>query len=414
MKKLIFHIDVNSAYLSWEAARLVKNGKSDIRLIPSAIGGDRQKRTGIILAKSIPAKRYGVTTGEPISMALRKCPNLFLVKPDFALYERCSKEFINICKEYAPVVEQFSIDECFLDMSGTEYIYEDPIKVAYEIKDKIRDTLGFTVNVGVSTNKLLAKMASEFDKPDKVNTLFESEIKNKMWPLPIRELFSVGEATAMRLKKAYIETIGDLAKFDVNFIKSLVGEKLGEQIHNYANGIDNTPVLAEPEAVKGYSISTTLSEDITDIEDAYKVLLSLADSVSSRMRSDRGKAYCINVGIRENDFKNRSHQRKLTVSTDITDEIFAISKVLLDELWDKQTPIRLIGISLTNITKEGSDQEELFPDERKEKLRKVDKAVDLIRYKYGTNVIVKGSTYNSSLEVGKKYKAQMENKREPK
>lgn len=196
MERLIFHVDVNSAYLSWEAARRVTAGEEDLRLLPSAISGDPGNRTGVILAKSIPAKKYGVRTGEPVAMALRKCPHLVLARPDFRLYEKNSRAFMAICARYAPVVEKFSIDECFLDMSGTQALYPDPIQIAHTMKDKIREELGFAVNIGISRNKLLAKMASDFEKPDKVHTLFPEDISTKLWPLPVRELFSVGGATA--------------------------------------------------------------------------------------------------------------------------------------------------------------------------------------------------------------------------
>lgn len=192
MERLIFHVDVNSAYLSWEAARRVANGEEDIRLIPSAVGGDREKRTGVILAKSIPAKKYQVRTGEPVAIALRKCPQLYLVKPDFRLYEQNSRAFMDVCRKYAPVVEKFSIDECFLDMSGTQRLYPNPSAIAMRMKNEIRDTLGFTVNIGIGPNKILAKMASDFEKPDQIHTLFFSEIPQKLWPLPVRALFTVG------------------------------------------------------------------------------------------------------------------------------------------------------------------------------------------------------------------------------
>ena len=247
MERLIFHVDVNSAFLSWEATRRVSLGEEDIRLIPSAIGGDREKRTGVILAKSIPAKKFGIRTGEPVATALRKCPDLYLARPDFRLYEASSKAFIEICKQYAPVVEQVSIDECFLDMSGTHRIYPDPIAIATTIKDKIRDELGFTVNVGIGDCKLLAKMASDFEKPDKVHTLFRHEIARKMWPMRVGELFSVGHSTAEKLEKAKINTIGDLANTEVTRVQRIVGMKMGKQIYDYANGIDPSPVLAAPE-----------------------------------------------------------------------------------------------------------------------------------------------------------------------
>ena len=268
MEPLIFHVDVNSAYLSWEAARRVANGEPDIRLIPSAIGGDRQTRTGVILAKSIAAKKYQVQTGEPVALALRKCPQLYLAKPDFRLYEQNSRAFMNICRKYAPVVEKFSIDECFLDMSGTGQLYSDPRAIASRIKDEIRDTLGFTVNIGIGPNKLLAKMASDFEKPDKIHTLFLQEIPQKLWPLPVGSLFTVGRATAQRLEKGGIFTIGGLAHADVSFVQALIGKKLGQQLHAYANGIDQTPVLSKPGEAKGYSNSTTLARDVRSEEEA--------------------------------------------------------------------------------------------------------------------------------------------------
>ncbi len=409
--RLIFHIDVNSAFLSWEAARRVSRGESDLRLIPSAIGGDPERRTGIILAKSIPAKKMGVKTGEPIGMALRKCPELVLARPDFRLYEKNSRAFMDICREYAPVVEKYSIDECFLDMSGTSTIYPDPIATAHEIKNKIRDTLGFTVNVGIGSNKLLAKMASDFEKPDKVHTLFSHEIEEKMWKLPVRELFTVGAATADRLEAAGIKTIGDLARRELRSVQYTVGKKLGEQIHSFANGIDDSPVLQHHDAAKGYGNSTTLSQDVTDKESAHRVLLALCDSVASRMRADGATASCMSVTIRTADFRDRSHQRHFDMDTDITDEIYALSKKLLSELWDYHTPLRLIGVSLTDVSREGNEQLSIFGNEKRSKARAVDKAVDKIRGKYGSDTIVRGSSYKSELNVGKKHKAQLDEKK---
>ena len=414
MARLVFHIDVNSAYLSWEAARRVAAGEADLRLIPSAIGGDREKRTGVILAKSIPAKKFGVRTGEPVAMALRKCPDLVLARPDFRLYEQSSKAFMDICREYAPVVEKYSIDECFLDMSGTHRIYPNPLAIAHTIKDKIRDTLGFTVNVGIGENKLLAKMASDFEKPDKVHTLYLHEIPQKLWPLPVRELFTVGASTAETLEKARIRTIGDLAHAPLPFVQKIVGMKLGKQLHDYANGIDNSPVLAEPEAAKGYSISTTLEEDVVKEEQAHRVLLALTDSVTARMRADGFKAYCVAVSIRSNDFKTRSHQRKLHDPTDISSEVYALCKQLFAELWDGHTPLRLIGVALTDLTKEEPAQISLFPNEKKERSRKLDQAYDAIHKKFGATAIQRGSSLQSNLKVGKKYQAQMEVNNDPK
>ena len=409
MERLIFHVDVNSAFLSWEAAKRVSEGLPDLRLIPSAIGGDRDKRTGIILAKSIPAKKYGVTTGESVLSALRKCPDLVLAKPDFRLYSKCSAAFVSILREYAPVVEKFSIDECFLDMTGTELLYPDPLKTAYEIKDRIRDELGFTVNIGIGSNRLCAKMASDFEKPDRVHTLFPDEIEKKMWKLPIRDLLFVGEATANRLERAGLFTIGRVAACDEDTIKSILGEKNGKLIHDYSLGIDNSEVSDKYEDAKGYSISTTPEKDVTSRDEADRILLALADSVTSRMRRDKMFCQCISVSIRTYSFQNRSHQMKVD-ATDLTSEVYETSKKLFRELWDGRTPLRLLGIALTDLTRERYIQLSLFHDndaeEARERSRKLDRTVDEIRNKFGTSTIVFGIP--PEREVGKKFKIESE------
>ena len=413
-ERLIFHVDVNSAFLSWEATRRVQNGEADLRLIPSAIGGDREARRGVILAKSIPAKAFGIHTGEPIAQALRKCPTLYLAKPDFHLYQASSRAFIRVCKKYAPVVEQVSIDECFLDMSGTARLYPDPIAIANTIKNEIRDTLGFTVNVGLGSNKLLAKMASDFEKPDKVHTLFSSEIEQKMWCLPVGELFTVGRSTAERLLGANIHTIGELAHASLSQLCAMFGQKPGEHLFRFANGIDDSPVLCEAEEAKGYSNSTTLAEDIVTSEEAHRVLLALSDSVASRMRRDGFRSSCIAVTIRSNDFRDRSHQKKLDVPTDVTSEIFSVTKQLFGELWDRRTPLRLLGVSLTALTHEECEQLSLFPDEKREREQELDKLIDGIRQKFGTDTIVRGSIMQYSKSVGKKHKAEADLEKKPK
>jgi DNA polymerase-4 len=289
-------------------------------------------------------------------------------------------------------------------------IYPDPIATAHEIKDRIYRELGFTVNVGIGPNKLLAKMASDFEKPNKVHTLMSDEVEAKMWKLPVRELFSVGASTAARLERSHIYTVGDLAKRSVKAVQAIVGVKFGELIHAYANGVDNSPVSSQTEEAKGYSISTTFEEDITSMTDAKAILLMLSDSVSARMRADGAQAYCIGVTVRTGEFKNSSHQRKLFEATDITSDIYNVSSELIGELWDGHTPIRLIGISLTSLTRGESEQISFFEDEDKEKKRKIDKTVDNIRNKFGSETVVRGTSYKTKMNVGKKYKAQMENK----
>lgn len=410
MNTLIFHVDVNSAFLSWEASRRVSCGQPDLRLIPSCVSGDPSRRTSIVLAKSIPAKKFHVKTGESIGSALRKCPDLTIVEPDFTLYAKCSKAFKDICREYAPVVEEFSIDECFLDMTGTSLIYPDPIATAYEIKDKIREELGFTVNIGVGSNKLLAKMAGDFQKPDKVHTLFREEIPEKMWPLPVTKLLYCGEATAAKLYRNQIKTIGQLAESDQERVQQILGQKIGKQMHDFANGIDPSPVKEQAEEAKGYSIATTTEENVTCLEQADQILLALVDSVASHMRREGRRTLCISVSIRYTDFKNRSHQRTLDSATDITAEIYQITRELLRELWDGHTPLRLMGVGLSDVTREDYSQMTLFPEDArlKEKEQKVDQAVDSLRERFGRDIIQFGSTMNVSGRVGRKYKGKME------
>lgn len=407
-ERLIFHVDVNSAFLSWEAARRVKEGLPDLREIPSCIGGDPKSRLGIVVAKSIPAKKYGVTTGEPVALALRKCPDLVCVPGDFALFDRCSRAFKKICASYAPVMESFSIDEVFLDMSGTHLIYPDPVAVAHEIKDKIRDELGFTVNVGIGTNKLLAKMASDFEKPDKVHTLFPSELPEKMWPLPVRDLLFLGKASEQKLLRAGIKTIGDMAKSDEAEIRQLLGDKNGRQLYRYANGIDDSPVRSEREEAKGYSAETTVEEDIVTYEQALSLLLAQCDVVAARMRRDGKKCSCVAVTYRTLDFKTRSHQKNFEDPTDVTEEIFAQVKKLLYECW-KCEPLRLIGVALTDLTSDEFRQMSLFENtEDREKQKKVDETIDDIRRRFGNGMIVRGSTISTAGKVARKARAQLD------
>ena len=386
----------------------MKEGLPDLREIPSCIGGDPKSRRGIVVAKSIPAKKYGVTTGEPVSMALRKCPELVCVPGDFTLFETCSRAFKKICASYAPVMESFSIDEVFLDMSGTQKIYPDPVKLACEIKDRIREELGFTVNIGIGTNKLLAKMASDFEKPDKVHTLFPAEIPTKMWPLPVRDLLFLGKASEQKLIKAGIKTIGEMARYPETEIQRLLGEKTGHQLYEYANGRDDSPVRGEREEAKGYSAETTTEEDIVTYEQAFSLLLAQCDVVAARMRKDGKKCSCVSVTYRMLDFRTRSHQKKLENPTDVTEEIFAQIKNLLRECWQCQ-PLRLIGVALTDLTSDDFRQMSLFENtENHEKQKKVDGVVDDIRKRFGNGMIVRGSTMKTADKVARKAKAQME------
>ena len=384
---IIYHIDVNSAFLSFEAAkRLHENPDAlDLRTVPAVIGGDRESRHGIVLAKSIPTKPYKITTGEPIASALKKCPSLLIIKPDYYLYVECSNQLMDYLRTVAPVVEQFSIDEAFLDMTGTGLIYGDPVEFAYKLKDEIKTRFGFTVNIGVSENHLLAKMASDFEKPDKVHTLFKNEIQTKMWPLPIEDLFFVGRSQASAFRAIGINTIGDLATSDTALINSHF-KKNGMSAYRHANGEDITLDFDHNVDNKSYSNSTTLSHDVESPDIAKQILLSLTETVAARLRRDNMRISVVSVIIRDTDFNDRSKQTSLYSATNVTDEIYDTVCRLFDNLWD-HSPIRLLGVATSKAIETDIYQMNLFDDGRHEKLSRLDSALDKVRDKYGNDSI---------------------------
>ena len=392
MDKVIFHIDVNSAFLSWEAVYRIYclGGKTDLREQVAAVGGDMAMRHGIILAKSIPAKRFGIKTGETILEAKQKCPELILVPPNYGLYEQCSHAFMDILREYSPCVEQYSIDEAFMDMTGTELLFDEPVVSANRIRERIRDELGFTVNIGISENKLLAKMASDFKKPDRVHTLWRSELAEKLWPLPVSDLFFVGRATAAKLFKMGIKTIGQLSQTDVTFLKRCL-KKHGEVIWAFANGYDTSVVRSEPEANKGYGNSTTIAFDVTDAGTAKLVLLALAETVGTRLREAGVGAEVVAVGIKTYDLRYASHQMVLPNATNITNEIHRYACRLFDDLWDG-SPIRHLGIHTSRIRDHvNMRQIDMFDHTDYEKLEQMDQAVDAIRRRYGNDAVMRAA-----------------------
>lgn len=398
MIRAIFHIDVNSAFLSWEAAYRLHHlgGKMDLREQVSAVGGDMAMRRGIILAKSIPAGKYHIQTGETILEAKRKYPHLILVPPNYNLYERCSAAFMNILRQYSPVVEQYSIDEAFVDMTGTG-LWGEAVTAANRIRNHIREELGFTVNVGISENKLLAKMASDFQKPDRVHTLWHHEIEEKMWPLPVSNLFFVGRATTKKLLNMGIRTIGDLAHMEQDILKSHL-KKHGEVIWLFANGQDISVVQKEPPANKGYGNSTTIAFDVSDASTAKLVLLALAETVGTRLRAAGVRAEVIAVGIKTYDLQYASHQMTLNNATNITIEIHRCACQLFDQLWDG-TAIRHLGIHTSRI-KDHQDMQQLdmFDTTDYEKLEKVDTTVDRIRKRYGNDSVMRAAFVGSRID----------------
>ncbi|MEA4827077.1 MAG: DNA polymerase IV [Clostridium sp.] len=397
MGTLIFHIDVNSAYLSWEAAyRLQQGEKLDIRTIPSVIGGDESSRHGIVLAKSIYAKKYNIKTGESLYEARRKCPELAVFPPRYWLYMQCISAMHEILEEYTPIIQRFSVDESFLDFSNMENLYPDYMKLAETIKERIKRELGFTVNIGISNNKLLAKVASDLKKPDKIHTLFPNEIEKKMWPLPVEDLFMVGRATVPKLHKLNINTIGDLANYDVDILKNIL-KSHGELIWNYANGIDNSKVRKSNYIeMKGIGNSTTISFDVEDRETAHKVLLSLCETVGMRLRDSGNCCTVVSLFIRGNDLISYSRQKKLSTATDSTRKIYEVACYLFDNVW-KGKPIRHLGVHITDFCNNDFYQYNLLDSFNYDKDRKLNKVVDEIRLKYGNKAIIRSCFLNSGL-----------------
>lgn len=394
MDRIIFHIDVNNAFLSWSALEMLKNGsKLDIRTIPAVVGGDEKKRRGIVVAKSFPAKKAGIVTGEPLYMARRKVDKLFVVRSDKGKYTEYSNAFYKILCKYSPVVERYSIDECFLDMSGMQKMYGDPVKLAYKIKDEIYNTLGFTVNVGVANSKVCAKMASDFEKPNKVHTLFNNEIKQKMWPLAVDDLFMVGKSSSKKLHELGINTIEDLAKADVNMLVRYF-KSMGKMMHEYANGIDNSPVERPVPKNQGIGHSTTLPEDAYNISDLKKVLRKLSDMVGVRLRKEKKYATVVFVQLKNNEFFSYGHQKKLINPISSNEDIYDIACELLKVMW-KGDPIRLVGLRVSDFTDKTYEQISLFEEVGKiEKRDKVQKAMDEINQKYGNNTIKSAALFD--------------------
>lgn len=393
-ERIIFHVDVNSAFLSWSAAYQMKvlGEENDLREIPSVVAGDKSSRHSIVLAKSPSAKKCGICTGEPLYKAMEKCRDLTVVQPDYELYVEASRHFVALLQQFSPLVEQYSIDEAWVDMTGTGRLWGTPRLAAEKMRQRIRDELGFTVNIGISTNKLLAKMAGDFEKPDKVHTLFPEEIEKKLWPLPVRDLFLVGGATERKLKILGIYTIGDLAAADVGVLKKRLG-KHGETIWHFANGRNAGAVMPEAAENKGYGNSVTTAQDVVTREGAHQVLLSLCETVAMRMRRDNKSGACLAVHLRTSEFCHYSHQSKLHGATNITGEIFREACRVFDEVWDCVTPLRQIGVQVTSLAAQPYQQFDFFsgltPQQFEKKL-KMDETVDALRDKYGENAIFRG------------------------
>lgn len=398
MSRYIFHIDVNSAYLSWCAAdRLARGEAIDLRTIPSVVGGNEKSRHGIVLAKSLPAKAYNIHTGEPLMSARQKCSNLTVVPPDYKLFMKASYATMDIIRRYSPKVQQFSVDECFVDYNHLGPSQLDPLTLAHRIREEIETELGFTVNIGLSTTKILAKMASDFQKPNRVHTLFPDEVSEKMWPLPVSDLFMVGRRTYKKLYNLGILTIGQLAQADIHMLENHF-KSYAHLIQNYANGIDDSPVRpSNHSVVKGMGNSTTVKFDVIDKADAHQVLLSLAESIGMRLRNARMCAGLVAVSITNTEFGHKSHQHKLDVAMNSTSYITKIAIKLFDALWDG-TPIRKLGLRVSDLHTSDYVQMSLFENYDFQRDKSIDAAVDSIRGRFGVEAIQRASFLHSGMK----------------
>ena len=388
-KRIIFHIDVNNAFLSWSAVYLLKNGyKQDIRTIPSVIGGDEKMRHGIVLAKSPVAKKYGVVTAETLYSAKKKCPSLKVFPPNHDFYDKCSKELFAYLKNFSPQLEQFSIDECFIDMTGTTYLYKDYLKLANDIKEEVKKRFGFTVNVGIGNNKLCAKMASDFEKPDKVHTLFNDEVKEKMWPLDVGELFMVGKKTKEELNKISIYTVRDLANADIKILKKYF-KNHAEDLKRAAWGIDDSKIETKTKS-SSVSTSQTFAYDITDEEKLKSILFQYANDLTRQLRSKKQYANTVAVIFKNNNFKSYTAQAKLNNATNETKEIYNLAISIFDKNYKKE-PIRLIGLRLAELSFQKETQLTLFDKAIEEKKADVQMIVDSINEKFGKTLVAPAS-----------------------
>jgi len=398
IERQILHVDVNNAFLSWTALERLQQGETlDIRTIPAIIGGDETKRSGIVLAKSTKAKEFGIITGETIYQAKKKCPALQIYPSNYATYVKQSKKLYQLLLEYTDKIERFSIDECFLDM--TEYLMQSTLlEKAKEISKRVKQELGFTVNIGVAHNKLLAKMASDFTKPDRIHTLYEEEIPEKMWPLPVKELFMIGRKSVPKLQALQIYTIGDLAKTDAHLLMKKFG-KHGRMMWEYANGIDKSEVQYKPEKPKGIGNSVTLPADVNSIEKIEEILLALTEHVTYRLRKHNLLANVVNVQLRTHEFQDWSHQKKLETPTASTKIIYQTVKELLAEMYQNKEKIRLIGMRVDNLVEKHERQLTLFGSDQQEKQEKLDTILDQLKNKYGYKTITRAGELKTDIKL---------------
>jgi DNA polymerase-4 len=396
MNRVIFLVDMNAFFITCETTR-----NPSLAGLPAAVAGDPRQRSGIILAANYEARAFGVRTAMVLRDALKLCPGMLLVPPDHTFYEQKSREVMCLLSRYTPVMEQNSIDEAWLDMTGCEGLYGAPQQAAHTIMTEIREKLGLMCSIGIAPNKFLAKMASEMKKPMGITALQLADVPQRLWPLPVGSLYGVGRSTADKLAGLGIRTIGDLAAVAESFLLDRFG-KMGRELHEHANGRDLAPVQShERDDMKSIGRSTTLARDMTDLEQAKPILLELADDIGATARRHEKKGQTIHITLKYNDFTVITRQARVH-PTCTTHEIYAAGCRLLEQHWNPKRPVRLIGISLSGFQMDcAAGQLSLFDlpgqEEGIDRHEKLDKTIDEIRGRYGTDCVTYGKLLRKKL-----------------
>ena len=392
MAKTIFLVDMNAFFITCEMLR-----HPELRGKPAAVAGDPKRRTGIILASNYEARAFGVKTTMTINEALKHCRDMLLVPPDHHYYEETSEKVMEFLSHFSPIIEQNSIDEAWLDMTGTEGLFGSPLDAAKKIMEELKENLGLWCSIGIAENKFLAKMASDMKKPLGITWLKKEDIESKLWPLPVGAMYGVGRKTTEELNKMGIRTIRDLSMISAEKLQKKFG-KVGFTMHLHANGIDNESLIPRVEDdIKSIGKSVTLPEDLSDFEKAKEILLRLSDEISIRARKRKKKGHTVQITIKYKDFTSITRQASIQ-ETDLPKRIYHAGSDLLAKNWDKKKPVRLLGITLTDFEKKISGEQisifsmtedsPLIENEREEKLQDV---IDSIRDKFGKNKVSWGN-----------------------
>jgi DNA polymerase-4 len=380
-QKTILHIDMNSFFASCEQAK-----NPELKKQPLIVGGNPETRRGIVLAASYDAKAYGVKTTMLIHEAIRLCPQALVIQPSHGIYSEMSKEVMAIFDDYTPLKQQVSVDEAFLDMTGTEHLFGDAIQAAKTIQARILKELDLPCSVGIAHNKLLAKMASDFKKPMGITTLYEDEVESKLWPLKVGDLYGIGKKTVPRLEEIGVRTIGDLAVFDTERLINTFGYKSGMSMHDSANGMSSNKVDVIIEPPKSVGNELTYSKDIKDMDQIKEEVLLLSDKVGYRLRKKMLNGRTVSIKLKFNDFSVITRSKTLEAPTHHTDVIYATAMELI-QTSRGHLPIRLIGVTVTNFEGEANRQMSLFDFEVETEHSEVDHMVDTIRAKFGYDMI---------------------------